>query len=130
MKTPIKVIIVDDHDHFRDILKIILRDVPSIEIIGETSNGDQFIELINEITPDIVLMDIEMPEMNGIETTKFALQNYPDLKIIAMTLYDDKEYYNEIKKSGFKGYVSKANLKEEVFKAIEQVYAGHIYFNL
>src|SRR5512133_1655890 len=92
MKKP-DIIIVDDHLIFRQGLKSLINLENIATVIGEASNGLEFIELLSSLKPDVVLMDIDMPHMNGMEATKKALEVFPDLKIIAFTMFGDEEYY-------------------------------------
>jgi DNA-binding NarL/FixJ family response regulator len=123
----IKVIIVDDHNLFRNGLKILLNN-ENIEVIGEASNGNEFLEIIKTKRPDIVLMDIEMPIMNGIEASQTALEKYPELKIIALSMFDEEEYYYKMIDAGVKGFILKNSDITEVIKAIETVYKGETFF--
>jgi len=92
MNNPIKVIIVEDHTIFREGLKKVLSEIPDVELIGEAENGQVFLELLKKVSPDIVLMDIKMPVMDGLETTDQALKLYPDLKIIILSMFGEEEY--------------------------------------
>jgi len=89
----IRIIICDDHQLFRNGLKILLNAFPEFEVIGEASNGDEFLKIIKNIKADVALMDINMPEMDGIEATRRGLRINPDLNIIALSMYGEEEYY-------------------------------------
>jgi DNA-binding NarL/FixJ family response regulator len=125
----IKIITVDDHEIFRKGLNMILSKFPDVEIIGEASNGLEFLELLNYLTPDIVFMDIKMPKMDGILTATKALERKPDLKIIAISMFGEEEFLEKMIKAGAKGFLLKNVNKEELSIAIEQVRAGNNYFS-
>ncbi len=124
----VKIAIIDDNDLFREGLVLILNQIDKFEIIFNTSNGFFFLDFIKTQKPDIVLMDIEMPEINGIETTKKALKIVPDLKIIAITMFENKEYYNSLVELGIKGFLLKHTNKKELKQAIIDVFNDRFYF--
>jgi len=99
------------------------------EVVGEASNGKEFLELIDIINADIVLMDISMPGADGIEATARALEKYPDLKIIALTMFCDEEYYYKMIQAGVSGYILKESGKDELANAINTVISGENYFS-
>jgi DNA-binding NarL/FixJ family response regulator len=125
----IKAILVDDHQLFRSGLKFILQDVEGIDVIAEASNGKEFLELLSHAKPDIVLMDINMPEMNGIEATEKALAIYPDLKILILSMFGDDDYYNTMIDLGVKGFILKDADNEELKTAINRIIDGNSYFS-
>jgi DNA-binding NarL/FixJ family response regulator len=128
MKPEVKVCIVDDHEIFRDGLKFILSQIIGFNVVGESGNGKDFLELINHISPDIVLMDISMPEMDGIAASELAIKKFPNLKIIALSSYGDDLYYYKMVKAGVSGFVQKKSGKDELEKAINVVLSGENYF--
>lgn len=123
-----KVIIVDDHNHFRDGLKYVLSQTDNINVIAEASDGLEFLKLIDITLPDVVLMDISMPRMNGIEATQLATEKYSNLGIIALTMFDDDKYCSKMLNAGVKGFVLKESGSEELIKAIICVAEGRSYF--
>jgi len=123
------LIIVDDHQIFRQGLKSIITMEGIATVIGEASNGKEFIELLSHLKPDLVLMDIDMPLMNGMEATQKALALMPDLKIIAFTMFGDEDYYYRMVDLGAKGYILKSSGINELEIAIEQVMRGESYFS-
>lgn len=129
MMEPFKIIIVDDHILFRDGLKYVIEKLPAYKVIGEADNGKQFLEMIEHDKPDIVLMDISMPVMNGIDATEKAIEKYPDIKIIALSMYGDQEYYFKMINAGVKGFVLKQSGKNELENAIYEVLNGGNYFS-
>lgn len=125
----ITVILVDDHLLFREGLKLMLNLNPKIGMIYQAANGIEFLELLEKITPDIVLMDIDMPQMDGIEATIKALSKWPQMKIIALSMYGDDEYYIKMIEAGARGFILKNSDIEVVEQAIEAVMAGQNYFS-
>lgn len=124
----VKICIVDDHEIFRDGLRFMLSQVIGYEIVGEASNGIEFLELLKNTVPDIVLMDISMPEMDGIAAAESAIKKYPQLKIITLSSYGDELYYYKMVKAGVVGFVQKKSGKDELDKAIKTVLSGDNYF--
>jgi DNA-binding NarL/FixJ family response regulator len=123
-----EIIIVDDHLTFRRGLISILTIEDIATVIGEASDGGEFLELLSHLTPDLVLMDIDMPKMNGIKATEKALELMPDLKIIAYTMYGEEEYYSKMKDLGIYGFLLKSSGIYELEKAINDVIKGKKYF--
>jgi len=128
MKQPVKVFIADDHQMFIDGIKALLQNVNTIEITGEATNGKQVLEQLERIKPDIILIDIGMPELNGIETTSIITQKYPSVKVIALTMYDDSIRISKMLKAGVKGYLIKNTSKNEILEAIQSVSEGGSYY--
>ena len=125
----ISVIVVDDHQLFREGLKLLLNVIPEIGEIYQASDGIEFLKILEEVTPDIVLMDIDMPKMDGIEATRKALDRYPDLKVIALSMFGDDEYYMKMIEAGAKGFIVKNSDIEIVEQAISKVMDGQNYFS-
>ncbi|WP_297097160.1 response regulator transcription factor [uncultured Draconibacterium sp.] len=123
------IIIVDDHKIFRDGLIMLLNNFDFVTVAGEAANGEAFLELIEDVQPDIVLMDINMPKMNGIGATKQALKKYPELKVIALTSFADDEYIEQMISAGVEGYMLKRSDIEDFEKAIKKVADGGSYFS-
>jgi len=124
----IKVVIVDDHTLFRDGLKLILSNSEGIHVVGEAADGKEFINQVDSFEDVTVLMDIEMPVMNGIETTRLAERN-PAIKIIALTMFEEYEYYYQMIEAGAKGFLLKNSEMDEVIQAIKEVNKGGNYFS-
>lgn len=124
-----KIVIVDDHFIFRNGLKDLLAEVPDVEVVGEAESGEQFLGMLPDISPDIVFMDIKMPGINGIETTKRALEIAPDLKILALSMFGENEYVEEMLQAGALGYLLKNIGKDELVKAIENISQEKGYFS-
>jgi DNA-binding NarL/FixJ family response regulator len=125
----IRIIIADDHQLFRNGLKILLNSIPYFEVTGEASNGEEFLKLLKTLPADIALMDINMPEMDGIEATRKSLKVCPDLRIIALSMYGEEEYYYKMVDAGAKGFLLKDSDISEVKEAILAVSKGGSYFS-
>ena len=123
------IIIVDDHLIFRQGLKSLLTSEKIATVIGEASNGREYLELLSRLKPDLVLMDIDMPHMNGMEATQKSLMLNPELKIIAFTMFGDEDYYYKMIELGVKGFLLKSSGISELEKAISEVMEGESYFS-
>ena len=123
------IIIVDDHTLFRGGLKLLLQTFDFIDRIDEAPNGKEFLHLIRKQPADIVLMDINMPAMDGIEATRQALEIFPDLKIIALSMFGEEEYYYKMIEAGVKGFLLKDSEIDQVKSAIQTVWNGDSYFS-
>jgi DNA-binding NarL/FixJ family response regulator len=127
MKT--KVLIADDHEVVRDGLKNILMTSGTMMIIGEANDGNEAITMYDKLRPDVVIMDISMPKMNGIEATKKIKDRFPDAKILILTMHDNQEYLNQVIRSGAQGFVLKNTDKEELLSAVKTVADGEKFFS-
>lgn len=123
------ILLVDDHTLFRNGLKMLLDTLPGYEVTGEASNGKEFLEMVSRNKYDIVFLDIEMPYINGIDAAKRALDNDPELKIIALSMYGEEEYFDKMVDAGVKGFLLKNSNLQEVKTAITVVMAGGNYFS-
>ena len=124
-----KVIIVDDHTLFRNGLRILLNTLEDYQVVAEAANGKQFIELLEKDVPDLVLLDINMPVMDGIEAATIAQKMYPDIKIITLSMYGEEDYYYKMVNAGVKGFVLKNSDIKEVKTALDVVYEGGSFFS-
>jgi DNA-binding NarL/FixJ family response regulator len=123
------LMIVDDHALFRHGLKLLLNSQGEFKVVSEASNGVEFLKKIEIVPVDVVLLDIAMPEMNGLEAAAAALKKYPELKIIALSMYGDEEYYNKMLETGVCGFLLKESSIDEVCTAIRSVIDGKSYFS-
>ncbi len=125
----IKLIIVDDHRLFREGLVNLLAESDDIEIIAQAENGKHAIEQVEKHKPDIVIMDIGMPEMNGVEATQILKKKYPDLKVIALSMHSEKTYVKEMLEAGASGYFLKNCTYQKFMEGIHAVYEGKMYLS-
>jgi DNA-binding NarL/FixJ family response regulator len=125
----IRIIITDDHQLFRNGLKILLNAFPEFEVTGEASSGEEFLRLLKTTKADVALMDINMPEMDGIEATRKGLKLNPEINIIALSMYGEEEYYYKMVDAGAKGFLIKDSDISEVKEAIITVSKGGSYFS-
>lgn len=123
------VILVDDHTLFRNGLRILLDASGDYEVIAEAANGQEFLAQLTHQIPDVVLLDIEMPVMDGITAAKRAMEQYPDLKIITLSMYGEEYYYYAMVDAGVNGFLLKNSDITEVVQAIEAVCSGSNYFS-
>jgi DNA-binding NarL/FixJ family response regulator len=126
---PITLLLADDHPIVREGIKFALAANRTIRVIGEASNGREAVALARKLQPDVVLMDIQMPEMSGLEATKLVVKFVPRTKILALTTHDNREYIVNMTKLGAKGYVFKDTPPSELVKAIETVCSGGVYYS-
>lgn len=129
MENTTKIIIVDDHQLFREGIKLLIELEGLGKVIAEAENGQIFLEILEELNPDLVLMDIEMPVMNGKIATQKALLIRPNLKILALTMLCEKENYTDMIKAGVMGFVMKTSGKNELENAIKTVIRGESYLS-
>ncbi|MCQ2959848.1 MAG: response regulator transcription factor [Bacteroidales bacterium] len=129
MNKKLHIHLVDDHSLFREGLKFLLSNCDFIERIDESENGRIFLEKIEQEIPDIVLMDIQMPEIDGIVASQKAIEKYPNLKIIALSMYSEEEYYSKMIDVGVKGFLLKNSQFGDVQKAIIDVSEGNNFFS-
>ena len=125
----IRIALVDDHSLFRKGLKVLLASRPDFNIVVDVGSGEEFLSALMQMQPDVVFMDYAMPEMNGAETTRRALELFPDLKVITLSMFGDNAYYSDMMSSGAKGFLLKDSEFNEVVEAVETVYGGGTYFS-
>lgn len=125
----IKVLIVDDHSIVREGVCALLELSPEVEVVGEAVNGREALTKVRELEPDVVLMDIAMPVMDGLEATRRIVDSHPDVKILVLTQYNDKEYVFPIIEAGALGFLSKTAASSELITAIRAVSRGNSYLS-
>ena len=125
----IKLAIADDHKIFRNGLKATLEDCADFDLILEASNGKQLLGMLTDVKPDVILMDIKMPEMDGIQTTTAIKQKYKDVKVLALSMFNEDKYIVDMMKAGASGYLLKNAEPEEIIEAISTVFYKDYYFN-
>ncbi|HAK51557.1 MAG TPA: two-component system response regulator UvrY [Gammaproteobacteria bacterium] len=125
----IKVLVVDDHQLVRVGTSRLLDDVDSLDVVDNAENGEEAIEKVRSLDPDLVLMDIQMPGIGGLEATRRCLRINPDLKVIAVTVHEDEPYPSKLFKVGATGYLTKKANVDEMVRAIKQVLTGQRYIS-
>ena len=125
----INVVIVDDHELICTLLKKLLEDVAGIKVLGMAKNGDDALQLVRQLKPQVVLMDIKMPGISGLETTRRLLRAVPDVKVIIITAYENDVFPSFFMRAGALGYLTKGTSKDEMMRAIRAVNAGQRYFS-
>jgi two-component system response regulator NreC len=125
----IRVLLADDHTILRAGLKMMLNAQPDIEVIGEAADGRQAIHEAQRLQPDIVLMDITMPDMNGIEATRQIKKHLPDIKVLVLTMHEHDEYIFQALRSGASGYMLKEAADTELITALHVVHSGQFYLS-
>jgi DNA-binding NarL/FixJ family response regulator len=123
-----EIIIVDDHRLFRSGLKYLLESTGKYRVSGEATNGMELLSLLDTLMPDLIIMDINMPMMNGIDATRQVLKKFPGLKILIVSMHGQSEYYNALLDCGIKGFLLKDTDNEEFFVAINKILSGETYF--
>ena len=123
---PVRVLLADDHTLFRKGIRTILEKMPSIEVVGEAATGEEVVTLANEIVPDVILMDIKMPGISGIEATRHIIQENPHIGVILVTMYDDPESAFAGMRAGARGYVLKEADPEELRRAVDAAQRGEV----
>lgn len=129
MNDPIRVIVVDDHEIFRNGLKMVIGKINFAIVVGEASNGEEFLQLLQKTPADIILMDVEMPILNGIDATRQALKEFPHLKVIALTMFAEDQYIQSMLDEGAKGFLIKNIKKEALSNALRTVHSGGNYYS-
>ena len=125
----IAVLIAEDHTIVREGLRMLLETAPDIIVVGEAENGRVAISLCQKLHPDIVLMDIAMPSLNGVEATRIILKDLPDTKVIILSMYPDEEYVFESLDAGALGFLVKQTASDDLLKAIREVNSGQAFFS-
>lgn len=124
-----KIVIIDDHQLFREGVKRILDFEPSFEVVAEGDDGSEAIELVEQYQPDVVIMDINMPNINGVEATSQLIQKYPDSKVIILSIHDDENYVTHALKTGATGYLLKEMDADALIEAVKVVADGGSYLH-
>lgn len=126
--TPISVAIADDHEIFRDGLRLMLAKSDNIQIVGEADNGKDLVSIIEKLKPDVVVTDIKMPVMDGVEATRHIKEHHPQIEVIALSMFDDEELILEMLEAGAIGYLLKNADKTEVIEAIHTAFKSQPYY--
>ncbi|MBD2701462.1 response regulator transcription factor [Spirosoma sp. BT702] len=129
METPIKILIADDHQLFNDGMKMMLSTEDNLQIVGQVFSGKDVLEAVNRLMPNVILLDINMPHINGLDVASQLLKVAPTVRIIVLTMYNDRKFVDDCKKMGVHGYILKNSGVDEVINAIETVTAGKKYYD-
>jgi two-component system invasion response regulator UvrY len=125
----IKVLLVDDHELVRLGIKRLLQDITAIKVVGEASSGEEAVLAAKELMPDVVVMDVHMPGIGGLEATRKMIRHNPDIKILALTIYEDEPYPSRLLQAGASGYITKGCDPEEMIRAIRTIHSGQRYIS-
>lgn len=125
---PIKIAIADDHEIFREGFKLLVKKQPELELVGEAENGKELLEVALQQQPDVVIIDIKMPVMDGIEACKILHKKFPDIKVIALSMFNDDNLIVDMLEAGARGYLLKNTNKHELLQATKAVYEGSTYY--
>ena len=125
----IKVLLADDHKIFRDGLRTLIEKEVGMEVVAEAENGRKTIKLVEKMAPDVIIMDVSMPDMNGIEATRRIMAGRPDVKVIALSMHSDQRFVLDMLEAGASGYLLKDCAFGELAVAIRQVTAGNTYLS-
>ncbi len=125
----IRLVIIDDHQLFREGVKRILAMENDIEIVADGQDGSQAVHLVETFEPDVILMDINMPNMNGVEATKELIERFPDVKVLILSIHDDESYVNHVLKTGATGYLLKEMDSDALVEAVKVVASGGAYIH-
>ncbi len=125
----VKIVLSDDNDAIRRIQRAILEADPDFEIVGEACNGQEAIRLVEQLQPDVVIMDINMPIINGFEATRKIHVSYPDVKVLGFSSHVGEAYVRGMLQAGASGYLVKPSSMDEMKSAVRAVYAGRVYVN-
>jgi DNA-binding NarL/FixJ family response regulator len=128
MSMPVKILLVEDHDIVREGIKVLLESEKDAFVIGEARNGEEALEKMRKSRPDVVLMDINMPVMNGIECTRQIRREFPETKVLVLSMYDHESYFIEMLESGANGYLVKNASRDELLFAIKKIVNEGVYF--
>jgi DNA-binding NarL/FixJ family response regulator len=126
--TPISIVLADDHELLRDGFKAMLKKFKQVQLVGEASNGKELLEIVKKYEPQVVITDIKMPLLDGIESVKLIKRDYPGIKILALTNYDEENLIIDMIQAGADGYLIKSASKKEILDAVFTILSGKIYY--
>jgi DNA-binding NarL/FixJ family response regulator len=125
----INLLVVDDHDLVRTGIRRMLADQAGMSVVGEADSGEEALQRVRELRPDVVLMDVKMPGIGGLEATRRIIRSHPGIRVIAVTACDEEPFPSRLLQAGAAGYLTKGAALEEMVKAIQQVFLGHRYIS-
>ncbi len=123
----IRVLVADDHTIVREGVRLLLDAQPDIEVVGEAADGQEAVKMIRQFRPDLVVMDIQMPNLNGLEATREIKREFPQIQILALTMYESDEYFFQVLNAGASGYVLKKAASADLLSAIRAVHSGDVF---
>ena len=129
MKQKLKVLLADDHKLLRAGLKLLLQRNPDLTVVGEAADGEQTLQLFQQLEPDLLLLDLSMPKMDGLDCLREIKSRWPDAKVIVLTMHEDENYIKQAMQAGAAAYVHKSAADTDLFKAIDAVQAGQLYLS-
>jgi DNA-binding NarL/FixJ family response regulator len=124
----LRILLADDHKMVREGLRVLLDSQPGMSVVGEAANGKEAVQLAEKLKPDIVVMDLSMPELNGLQATELLIRQNPAIKVIALTAHEDESYLSQLCKAGAVGYVLKRSPANELVQVISLVAKGQVYY--
>jgi len=125
----IRILLADDHGIIRQGLCSLLEKQPDMEVVGEAEDGQKALELVRQLVPDVVIMDVTMPNLNGVGATRQITKEFPKVKVLALSIHSHKRFVADMLRAGAAGYILKECLLEELIEAIRTIIAGNIYFS-
>lgn len=125
---PIRIVLADDHEIFRDGFSVMLRKQDEIKLVGKAADGKELVEITENLMPDVVLTDIKMPGLNGIEATRMIKKKFPAVQVIALSMFDDDNLIIDMLEAGARGYLLKNAPKAEILEAVKAVYGRQMYY--
>jgi len=125
----LRILLADDHKIIRDGLKLLVNEQPDMHVVGEAGNGREVLEKARELKPNVVVMDLSMPELNGLQATARLKEERPEIKVVALTVHEDESYLRQLCKAGAAGYVLKRSAGDELIQAIRTVAKGGLSFD-
>jgi DNA-binding NarL/FixJ family response regulator len=125
----LRILLADDHKIIRDGLKLLVNEQPDMHVVGEAGNGKEVLEKARELKPNVVVMDLSMPELNGLQATARLKEEHPEIKVVALTVHEDESYLRQLCKAGAAGYVLKRSAGDELIQAIRTVAKGGLFFD-
>lgn len=125
---PIRIVLADDHEIFRDGFRVMLKKQASVELVGEASDGEELVQLVRQVQPDVIVTDIKMPKIDGIQAAKALSKEFPKIGIIALSMFDEENLIIDMLEAGAKGYLLKNAHKDEIVAAVEAVHKKQTYY--
>jgi DNA-binding NarL/FixJ family response regulator len=125
----IRILLADDHQVVRDGLKLLINNHPGMQVVGEAANGKEVLQQARQLKPDVVVMDLSMPELNGLQATERLVSELPQVRVVALTGHEDESYLNQLCKAGASGYLLKRSAGDELIHALGSVARGGVYFD-